>query len=77
MVLNPWIGNFECRVQASGFKHQGALGLIQILDHEVCGGEGGGGDGLLMRPLAVDDAGVVLAPLPVHGVPHLRLHPIP
>ena len=47
-------------------------GFCQVFDDEVGGGEGGGGDGLLVRPLTVDYAGVVLAPLVVHRIPHLQ-----
>ena len=50
-----------------------SLGLGEVVDYEVRGCEGSGGNSLLMRPLAVDDARVVLASLVVHRVPHLRI----
>ena len=50
------------------------LGLVDVLDDEVRVREGRGRDGLLVRPLAVDDGGHLLARVRVHRVPHLA-HP--
>jgi hypothetical protein len=50
------------------------LGLVDVLDDEVRVGEGRGGDGLLVRPLAVDHRRHLLARVRVHRVPHLA-HP--
>mmetsp|Transcript_34864 Transcript_34864/g.58267 ORF Transcript_34864/g.58267 Transcript_34864/m.58267 type:complete len:362 (-) Transcript_34864:703-1788(-) len=50
------------------------LGLLHVLDHKVLAGEGHGGHGLLMGPLAVHNRRVVGVLLAAHGVPDLG-HP--
>ena len=49
-----------------------ALAFSEVLDDEVSGGKGRRRNGLLVRPLAVDNAGVLFPPLVVNGVPDLR-----